>query len=73
MVEVVSCNLLPQAIGDVLGQHGLGQQGCFVLGAYSSIGHLDIVNYVSINAGPVNCLWLGTTSFPSPGVHCAGH
>ena len=53
-MEIIGYDLLLWAIGDVLGQHGLGLQRGFVLGAY--VAPFDIVNYICIDAGPVNCL-----------------
>ena len=51
-MAVISCDLLPQAVRDVLGQLGLGQWGNLVFDAYGA--PLDVVNYICINAGPVN-------------------
>ena len=53
-MEVISCDLLPQGIGDVSGQHGLGWQGSLVFGVYRVPP--DIVDYICIDARPVNCL-----------------
>ena len=53
-MEVISCDLLPWAIGDVSGQHGLSWWGSLVLSAYGAPS--DLIHNVSIDAGPINCL-----------------
>ena len=70
MVEVIGCNFLPQAVRDVLGQHGLRWMGSLVFSAY--VAPLDIADYISIDAAPVHCLsGLCLGSPLSPGV-CNG-
>ena len=46
--EVVFCNLLPQAVRDVSGEHQLCRGRSFVLGVDSASA--DIICYISINA-----------------------
>ena len=53
MVEVVGCDLLSDAIGDVLRKDWLSQQRGFVPCAYGA--PVYIVRDVSINAGPIHC------------------
>ena len=48
MSEVVSGNILPWAIGDIMGEHGLYLLGCLVLTAH---GTCHIVCYVSNGTG----------------------
>ena len=54
VVEVVRCDLLPWAIGDVLGQHGLSQHGSLVFCAFGAPS--DVIGNVIIDAGPIICL-----------------
>ena len=51
--EVVSCDLLPWAIGDIAGEHGLCKGRGFVLGADSASA--DIICYICIDARPLDC------------------
>ena len=52
--EVISSDLLPQAIGDVSGEHQFCRGRGLVLGAASASA--DIICYICINVGPVYCL-----------------
>ena len=53
-MEVIGCNLLSIATGDVLGQQGLSWQGNLVFSEF--VAPFNIVNDISVNARPVNCL-----------------
>ena len=52
--EVVGCNLLPWAIGDIPWEHGLCRVKGFVLGADSAL--VDVISYICINSRPVHYL-----------------
>ena len=68
VVEVVSYNLLPWAVRDIPGEHGLFKGRGFVLGVDSVLA--DIISYICIDAGPVHCLLPVPASYLSPdGLH----
>ena len=52
MYKIVSCDVLPQAIGHVLGKHQLDRLGCLVLGVECASPY--IVSDVNINAVPIH-------------------